>query len=262
MKSTPTSVTFNVNIDNTISIPARSIKTIIANVSNDCQEHGDTPWMIEPTKIFTEKNDLLLARNICHIKDNKVPIQICNPKYENIILYQGMHAANIEPVSIPNVARNSDAVITNNYLESADINPEMSPNENNELKKLFIKYKNVFAVDSKKPGRTDVIKHSIITTSKPIKSVPYRMAPKEKEIVKNEISTMLENDVIRHSKSAWSAPIILVKKKDGGIRFCVDYRKLNFVTEKDVYPLPRIDDTLDKLGKCKYFTTLDLASGY
>ena len=68
--------------------------------------------------------------------------------------------------------------------------------------------------------------------------------------------------VIRPSKSPWSSPVVLVGKKDGSTRFCVDFRKVNAVTRKDVYPLPRIDETLDTLGGARYFTTLDLESGY
>ena len=76
------------------------------------------------------------------------------------------------------------------------------------------------------------------------------------------LQTMLEQGVIQTSFSPWAAPIVLVKKKDGTTRFCVDYRKLNDVTKKDAYPLPRIDDTLDALSGAKIFSTLDLASGY
>jgi len=73
---------------------------------------------------------------------------------------------------------------------------------------------------------------------------------------------MLEKGVICESSSPWAAPIVLVRKKDGCWRFCVDYRKLNSVTNKDAFPLPRIEETLTSLTKAEWFTTLDLASGY
>ena len=73
---------------------------------------------------------------------------------------------------------------------------------------------------------------------------------------------MLNNKVIQPSQSPWASRIVLVKKKDGKLRFCVDYRALNSITKKDVYPLPRIDDSLAMLKKGKFFTTLDLFAGY
>ncbi len=75
------------------------------------------------------------------------------------------------------------------------------------------------------------------------------------------VDDMLAQGVIEESQSPWASPFVLVKKKDGNLRFCVDYRQLNRVTKLDVFPLPRID-TLDLLSGSKYFTTLDLASGY
>eukprot|EP00918_Siedleckia_nematoides_P099559 GHVU01217738.1.p1 GENE.GHVU01217738.1~~GHVU01217738.1.p1 ORF type:complete len:127 (+),score=14.45 GHVU01217738.1:38-418(+) len=73
---------------------------------------------------------------------------------------------------------------------------------------------------------------------------------------------MLKKGVIRDSKSPWSSPVVLVTKKNGEIRFCVDYRSLNSLTTKDSYPLPNIEDTLGALGGCKHFCTMDLASGF
>ena len=76
------------------------------------------------------------------------------------------------------------------------------------------------------------------------------------------IDDMLKKGVIEPSTGPWSSPIVLVKKKDGSLRFCVDFQKLNDVTKKDAYPLPRIDETLDVLAEAKWFSTIDLASGY
>ena len=73
---------------------------------------------------------------------------------------------------------------------------------------------------------------------------------------------MMNKGVVQPSTSAWASPIVLVPKRDGSLRFCIDYRKLNAITKKDVYPLPRIDDILDTLGQACYFSTLDLASGF
>ena len=76
------------------------------------------------------------------------------------------------------------------------------------------------------------------------------------------ISAMEKQGVVQSSTSPWASPVVLVPKKDGSLRFCVDYRRLNSVTHKDVYPLSRVDDIFDTLGEVKYCSTLDLASGY
>ena len=84
----------------------------------------------------------------------------------------------------------------------------------------------------------------------------------QKEATCQLVQDMLEKDVIQRSCSSWAAPVILVKKKDGSLRLCIDYRRLNEVTRKEAYPLPRVDDTLDTLAGSKWFSTLDLESGY
>ena len=80
--------------------------------------------------------------------------------------------------------------------------------------------------------------------------------------MKEELKKMMEDGVIEESRSGWGTPVVLIKKKDGSLRFCVDYRKLNALTSPDAYPMPRVDEILDQLGGAKYLTKLDLARGY
>ena len=91
---------------------------------------------------------------------------------------------------------------------------------------------------------------------------PYWTPIKNRKVIDKAVDEMLDADVIRRSRSPWSFPVVIVDKKDGSKRFCVDFRKLNQITKKNSYPLPLIDDILALLGKSKYFTSLDLKSDY
>ncbi|KAJ8770542.1 hypothetical protein K2173_018033 [Erythroxylum novogranatense] len=99
----------------------------------------------------------------------------------------------------------------------------------------------------------------VVTGTRPISIPPYRMAPAE---LKEQLEELLEKGYIRPSSSPWGAPILFVKKKDGSLRMCVDYRKLNQVTVKNKYPLPHIDDLFDQLQGTRVFSKIDLRSGY
>ena len=96
----------------------------------------------------------------------------------------------------------------------------------------------------------------------PVSMAPYRMAPAELAELKKQIEDLLEKRFIRPSASPWGAPVLLVKKKDGSSRLCVDYRQLNKLTIKNKYPLPIIDDLLDQLRGAGVFSKIDLQSGY
>ena len=132
-----------------------------------------------------------------------------------------------------------------------------------KLINLMTRCSEAFAAPGEPLGQTDKVVHTIETGDAEPFKIPYRRLPLlKKRIAEQEIAKMLEEDIIIPSTSPWSSPVCMVTKKDGSIRFCIDYRKLNGVTKKNLYPLPRIDETLDSLGGNQWFCTLDLQSGY
>lgn len=141
--------------------------------------------------------------------------------------------------------------------------PKLSQTQRQQLRALVDDYSDVFVGPDNKFGRTNVVKHVIDTgMARPIKQAPRRLAEEKQKIAAKEIEKMLEADIIEPSNSPWASPIVLVNKRDGSTRFCVDYRRLNDVTVKDGYALPNIQDIFDTLKGTKWFSTLDLASGY
>jgi hypothetical protein len=96
----------------------------------------------------------------------------------------------------------------------------------------------------------------------PIFQRPRRTPLTYQQIMKEHIDELLKNGLIQPGSGAWASPVVMVRKKDGTLRFCVDYRRLNQITKKDVYPLPRIDDILDAMNGAKYFSSFDFLSGY
>ena len=129
-----------------------------------------------------------------------------------------------------------------------------------DIEKFKEKYKDVI---QDVPGKTQIVQHDICTgDAVPIRLPLYRLSHYSQEVMREEIRTLLDQEIIRPSKSPWVAPIVLVKKKDGTQRMCVDYRKLNKVTINDPYPLPNIEDLIANIGLSKFITTLDLTKGY
>ena len=108
-----------------------------------------------------------------------------------------------------------------------------------------------------------MISHDVnVGDAAPIKQHPYRLNPSKHEYLNKEINYLLENDAIELSQSSWSSPCILVPKPDGSYRMCTDYRKINNITKTDTFPIPRLDDCVDKIGNAKYVSKFDLLKGF
>jgi hypothetical protein len=140
--------------------------------------------------------------------------------------------------------------------------PNLSVREAQALEELIADYQDVFEIKSGDHGRTEKVYHRIDTgDARPIRQPPRRFPLAKQAEVNGMLEDMKSKGVIEESDSPWSSPVVLDRKKDGNFRFCVDYRRLNNVTKRDCFPLPRIDDTLDMLAGAKWFSTLDLKSG-
>ena len=181
--------------------------------------------------------------------------------------YSGTRVASMSPVeeiktSLP--GNGTDGSIPEHLKELYDRTVAgVTKTQCTDVAKLLIKYSDTFSTSDYDLGRTGVIKYKIKTKgSQPIEQ-PLRRAPVHmNDKIDGYIDVMLQKDVIQPLSSPWASGIVMVRKKDGSLRFCVDYRKLYDVTVKDSYPLPRIDYYLEQLSGASWFSCLDLNCGY
>ena len=151
--------------------------------------------------------------------------------------------------------------LTTGKTEPVDVSmgDQLTPRQRQDLKELVDQFRDVF---SPEPGFTDLVKHHIQTEpGKKVKLRPYRVPNARREAIEREVHNMLAADIIEPSKSEWCSPIVLVPKPDGTVRFCNDFRQLNLISKFDAYPMPRVDEMIERIGKAR-FITLDLTKGY
>lgn len=135
--------------------------------------------------------------------------------------------------------------------------------DQDRVRALLRDYQSVFSSHDGDLGCTNLLTHEIpLLDETPVRQRYRRIPPSEYESVKAHIQHLLDSQVIRESCSPFASPIVVVRKKDSSIRLCVDYSLLNSKTRKDAFPLPRIEESLDVLSGARWFSTLDLASGY
>ena len=226
--------------------------------------------LLEGLTVFVENMGLVVGRTLVDQSGWRVPVLVFNFGQETVM---------VEPFSeIGMIAQVSAIQPFMDQPSRISCDPSMLPDHLQRLLDLtsqdldkfqrgqlaLLQFVDLFPVPgSALTSHTDVVEHTIDTgSSAPIRCAPRRMSPPK--IKKEEVcvAEMLTGGQIEPSDSPWSAPVVLVTKKDGGTRLCVDYCRFNLATVKDAYPLPRIDDTLDMLAGKRWFSTLDLASGY
>ena len=232
-----------------------------------------TPFVVLEPNDETPKG-LLVARVLCKTGKN-IPLRVTNITESDLVLKSKMTIALAYEVETRenNDEKNKGAVRRVTAKDVAEIlqtlhldNPKSA--EENELKNLVMEYIDIFKSPDQKLSCTSNVMHRIITEDvPPILKRPYRVPFYRQEILKREIQKLLDDGIITESQSPWSFPAILVEKKrhpgeDIQYRLCIDYRDLNAITKTDYFPLPNIQETIDKLSGARLFSTMDLASGY
>ncbi len=156
--------------------------------------------------------------------------------------------------------RRLDIVVEEQGDEGSTLRGECEGFSKSELQGLLGTYDDVF---SDSPGSTDRVRMTIDTgDSEPIRQTPYSVPLGIREKVKMELESLEEQGVIERCKSNWASPLVPVKKTDGNIRLCVDYRRLNAITTKEPYYIPSFDEMVEKVGVCQVMSKIDLAKGF
>ena len=186
-----------------------------------------------------------------------------NHRPEPLQLHAGQSIGVLEVVHLTEASASAPPSSTSSTSPCQPPLPEnLSPLQQQQLNELFNEFQDVFILGDDDLGNTPLLKHGIETHGPPLRQPYRRQNPAVRREEMAQVQQMLSSNVIRSSNSTWASPVVMVRKKDGSLRFCVDFRQLNAATIKDAHPLPRIDDLLDALHGAKWFSTLDLKSGY
>jgi hypothetical protein len=265
-------------IKGTLNIPANTEISIICNTRRNIDDYT---VLVDPSQTALPQG-LLVYPTLDKVRHGKVHCRVMNLSNKTITLFKPLQIANICKCEVIT----PDVEIVYNEEGKAMINvqqPQLQPDdswrnlpfevdignirttkqEDQVLRQLFHSYTDVFSKDKNDLGFTDKVKHRIVTTSDiPVKLPDRRIPPQAMTEVKKLLKDWLKSGVIKESDSPYASQMVLVRKKSGEIRVCIDYRLLNQRTIKDAFPLPRIDECIEQLKGAKYFSSLDLTQGY
>lgn len=177
-------------------------------------------------------------------------------KYPGVAIVTDTSGTKLVRKEIPKVVNLLETIPLSDSIKNLDADLQ------NKISTLFEKYPRVLPSPN---FIGDVNTGELVIKTKSEKNVnyrPYRLSPTEREKVKDRVDDLLRAGIIRESDSSYASPVLLVKKRDGSDRLCVDYRALNFIVEKERYPLPLIQDEIYKLGKDVFFISLDMKNGF
>jgi hypothetical protein len=210
---------------------------------------------------FVEKDvDFLLGADvICH-PSHVFPVDSKNMMESKSQLVE--ESGSLEFMTNNLVADINTDEVTSHVQEDAK-RANLEPEQTEELVALVVSFKDLFGPIPDTPAMPeDQMEIKLIEGAKAVYIPPRRLSPEEQEFLSEQIALMLDKKIIRPSKSAWCAPVVIVRKKNGKFRLCQDYRLLNALMIRDASPLPRMDALLDSLGGNIFFVTLDFASGF
>ena len=274
-------------VDEEVELKAGTEVVLCGKLEPGFERNNGTPGILEGHRKNTAEkltSRFCIARSLTVPKEGKTPIRMANFSDQTMLLRPGQTVAQFYPLDRVDASVNlfdleekpseretkqnprvemppSDPPVVKQEIR-ADLSG-LSEGEKQSFNGLLEEYRDLFAMGDGNLGRTDLLEHTIDTGSAtPVKQAPRRLPPFKRDEVDRQLSDLLAQGRIEPSNSPWSSPIVLAKKHDGSYRLCIDYRKLNSVTVKDAQPLPRSDDILESLGGAKWFSCLDLASGY
>ena len=255
--------------DKKVRIPARTEMA----VSVICSRNAKGTYFVEASRI---SDDLGVTIGCCLSTPTKrrLIVRVANETNGTIVIAKGKPIAVAESIDVNDgfdqvnserlreiLAVSSDRNVPDS--PDFDIGSHLNPDEIGRLKSLLAKFDDIMSKHELDTGLTDVIEHDIVTEdAQPIRQRPYRLSFSERQKVNQLVENFQNSGLIRESTSPWACPIVLVKKKDGTLRFCCDWRKLNSVTKKDAMPLPLINDMIDRLSDKRFFSKIDFTSGF
>ena len=252
-------------------ISAYSIATIRVSGSNNL-----SPALASPLSSPLPHGLVLIPTLVDSSPSNKY-VRVANLSPEDVLLPKRRQIAVLEVADILQEADGPQVTLgVNEITVSAGATPQPSPapqlpcppcdgtpDQQRQLHDLLRERAEAFSSSEEDLGYTDAVFHRLRTVGDQPIAQPYRrIPPQQLHEVKQHIQGLLSKGIIKESHSPYAAPVVLVRKKDGSIRLCVDYRRLNSRTVGDAYPIPRIQESFDTLTGARFFSTLDLASGF
>ena len=224
---------------NRVKLQPRSENHLFATIVDKGDLDERAPGVIEPRFETLAPRGLVMANALALPRNRRVPVSLINANDFEITLQAGSYIADFLPVEAIQTVRQENSTDGSEPMKF-DLD-HLSPDQREKANELLASYRDIMMEPGKALGQTTLVRHHInVGDASPVKQRWRRIPPHQYPIVEKAVEEMLADDIIRPSHSAWSSPIVLVRKVDNSVRFCVDYRVLNERSFKDAYPLTRL----------------------